>query len=49
MLKALLLQWKKETEGKGMSKDEQIQRMRDLVKSNGELRGNPFFKAVTAL
>ena len=49
LLKALLLQWKEETEGKGLSKDEQVQRMRNLVKGNDELRANPFFKSVTAL
>ena len=49
LLKALLVKWKEETEGKGMSKEEQVQRMRDLVKDDDELRANPFFKAVTAL
>jgi DNA mismatch repair protein MSH2 len=32
-----------------MSKEEQVQRMRDLVKGDEELRANPFFKTVTAL
>jgi DNA mismatch repair ATPase MutS len=49
MLKALLLEWKRETEGKGMSKEEQVLKMRELVKGNGDLMDNPFFKAVTAL
>jgi DNA mismatch repair protein MSH2 len=49
LLKTLLVEWKKETEGKGLSKEEQVSKMRELVKGNPDLLANPFFKAVTAL
>ncbi|KIW03011.1 DNA mismatch repair protein msh-2 [Verruconis gallopava] len=49
MLKALLVDWKKETDGKGLSKEEQILKMKELVKANKDLLANPFFQSVTAL
>ncbi|MDI1485102.1 MAG: MSH2 protein [Ramalina farinacea] len=49
LLKAMLVQWKQETEGKGMSKKDQVQKMRDLVKSNAGLLDNPFFQSIKAL
>ena len=49
LLKEMLVQWKKETEGKGMSKEDQVVKMRALVKGNQKLLENPFFKSVKAL
>ena len=49
LLKAMLVRWKQETEGKGLSKKDQIQKMRDLVKSNAGLLDNPFFQSIRAL
>jgi DNA mismatch repair protein MSH2 len=49
LLKQVLVEWKHATEGKDMSKQEQIQIMRDLLKGNEELMANPFFQGVLAL
>jgi DNA mismatch repair protein MSH2 len=48
-LKDVLVQWKDEVKGGSMSRDEMMQRMRDLVKGDKTLLANPFFKAVEAL
>lgn len=54
LLKEMLLQWKRETQSQGpdetpMSVEEQITRMRELVKGNPQLMANPFFQSVRAL
>lgn len=49
LLKDMLVQWKVETEGKGMSKEDQVTKMRELVKTNQKLLENPFFQSVKAL
>ncbi|KAF2455319.1 muts domain V-domain-containing protein [Lineolata rhizophorae] len=50
LLKGILQKWKREVEGKpGMSKTEQVERMRELVKGEKRLAGNPFFKRLEAL
>ena len=49
MLKEMLVQWKKETEGRGMNTQEQVERMRELVLGNEKLLENPFFQSVKAL
>lgn len=49
MLKEMLLQWKKETEGRNMSKDDQVAKMKELVMGNQKLLENPFFQSVKAL
>jgi DNA mismatch repair protein MSH2 len=49
MLKDVLLQWKEATEGKDLSPQEQVSKMRELVKENQELLDSPFFKGVLAL
>ncbi|KAI9843089.1 MAG: MutS-like protein [Sclerophora amabilis] len=49
MLKELLLQWKSEVEGQGLSVKEMTDRMRSLVDDNEKLRANPFFQSVKAL
>ena len=49
LLKEMLLQWKKETEGLGMTTEDQVSKMKELVMSNQKLLENPFFKSVKAL
>lgn len=49
LLKEMLIQWKAETEGKNMTSQDQIQKMRELVKGNQRLLENPFFQSVKAL
>ncbi|KAE9972889.1 MutS-like protein [Venturia inaequalis] len=49
LLKGVLEKWKAETEGKEMSKKEQIEKMRSLVMGEQELVQNPFFKKLKAL
>ncbi|KAL8909214.1 MAG: hypothetical protein Q9207_000388 [Kuettlingeria erythrocarpa] len=49
MIKEVLARWKTETAGKGMSKQEQTVKMRELVKGNQKLLDNPFFRSVQAL
>ena len=49
MLKQVLKQWKAEVEGKGLSREEQVRKMRELVKENQELLASPFFKEIRAL
>ena len=49
MLKEVLVQWKKETEGKDMSKEDQVSKMKELVMANQKLLENPFFQSVKAL
>ena len=49
LLKALLERWKRECEGQGLSGEEMVGRMRELVLADGRLGENPFFKSVRAL
>lgn len=49
LLKGMLVKWKQETEGKGLSKEEMVQKMRDLVREDTRLVENSFFKSVRAL
>ncbi|MCJ1350316.1 MAG: MutS-like protein [Icmadophila ericetorum] len=49
LLKEMLLQWKRETEGMEMSKEDMVGKMRELVLGNEKLRENSFFKSVLAL
>ena len=49
LLKEMLLQWKKETDGQGMTKEDQIAKMKELVTSNQKLLDNPFFQSIKAL
>ncbi|KAI4181199.1 MAG: hypothetical protein L6R41_006766 [Letrouitia leprolyta] len=49
LLKEMLKRWKEETEGKGMSTQEQVGKMRELVMGNQKLLDNPFFHSVKAL
>ncbi|KAK3687117.1 MSH2 protein [Vermiconidia calcicola] len=49
MLKEVLLKWKEEVEAGQLSKEDQVQRMKDLVMGNEALLANPFFQGVKAL
>ena len=49
LLKEMLVRWKKETEGKGMSKEDMVGKMKELVLGNQKLLENPFFQSVKAL
>ncbi|MCJ1274110.1 MutS-like protein [Puttea exsequens] len=49
LLKEMLVKWKQETEGRALSTDDQVVRMRELVKRNQKLLENPFFQSVKAL
>lgn len=49
LLKEMLVQWKRETEGKGLGREEMVGRMRALVMGNQKLLDNPFFQSIKAL
>ena len=49
LLKDVLKQWKAATEGKGLSTQDQVDKMRQLVRDNKQLLENPFFKSIEAL
>ncbi len=49
LLKEMLVQWKTETEGMGMSTEDQVSKMKELVMGNQKLLENPFFQSVKAL
>ncbi|KAF2195766.1 DNA mismatch repair protein [Zopfia rhizophila CBS 207.26] len=49
LLKEMLVKWKEEVESQGLTKKQQVERMRELVKQNQKLRENGFFKGIQAL
>lgn len=49
MLKKVLVQWKEEVESKGLTKAQQIERMKELVLGEDALMKNTFFKGIQAL
>ncbi|KAH9837442.1 DNA mismatch repair protein msh-2 [Teratosphaeria destructans] len=49
MLKEILMKWKEQVEAEQLGKEEQVQRMKELVKGNEALLANPFFKQIQAL
>ena len=49
MLKEVFVKWKQEVDGKEMSKQEQVDKMKDLIKGNERLLNNAFFSRVKAL
>ena len=49
LLKEILVQWKTETEGMDMSKEDMVRKMKELVMGNQRLLKNPFFQSVKAL
>ena len=49
LLKEMLVQWKAQTQGKNMSRDDQVAKMKELVMGNQRLLENPFFKSIKTL
>ncbi|KAK4664978.1 MSH2 protein [Podospora pseudopauciseta] len=49
LLKDVLVKWKDQVKGGGMTKQEMVERLRELVRSDERLEGNPFFQSVKAL
>lgn len=49
MLKEMLIQWKDEVERQGLTKKQQVEKMRELVQANAELMQNGFFQGIQAL
>lgn len=49
LLKDVLLRWKTECQGKGLTGEEMVGRMGELVKNDERLLSNPFFKSIKAL
>ena len=49
LLKEMLVQWKKETDGRNMSQEDMVSKMKELVMGNQKLLDNPFFQSVKAL
>ncbi|KAF1737124.1 DNA mismatch repair protein msh-2 [Beauveria bassiana] len=49
MLKQLLARWREQVQGKGLSKEEQVARLKALVGEDDKLLANPFFQSVKAL
>jgi DNA mismatch repair protein MSH2/vacuolar protein sorting-associated protein IST1 len=49
LLKQMLAKWKQDVESQGLTKKQQVERMRELVRENEALRNNGFFKGIQAL
>ncbi|KAJ6167015.1 DNA mismatch repair protein msh-2 [Penicillium chermesinum] len=49
LLKGMLVKWKAEIEGKGLSSDQKRQVMRDLVRNDPKLQANKVFQGIKAL
>jgi DNA mismatch repair protein MSH2 len=49
LLKDVLVKWKEACDGKDLSKEEMVSKMRELVKGDEKLLANPFFQSVKAL
>lgn len=49
MLKEILAKWRQQVEAENLTKEQQVQRMKDLVQGNEALLANPFFQSVKAL
>ncbi|GAB7355416.1 hypothetical protein MBLNU459_g5932t1 [Dothideomycetes sp. NU459] len=49
LLKELLVEWKDVVEKGGLSKEEQVAKMKELIMGNEALLANPFFQSVKAL
>ncbi|KGQ10643.1 DNA mismatch repair protein msh-2 [Beauveria bassiana D1-5] len=49
MLKQLLARWREQVQGKELSKEEQVARLKALVGEDDKLLANPFFQSVKAL
>ena len=49
LLKEMLQHWKRETDGRNMSKEDMVSKMKELVRGNDRLLANPFFQSIKAL
>ncbi|KAF2640358.1 DNA mismatch repair protein [Massarina eburnea CBS 473.64] len=49
LLKEILVKWKAEVESQGLTKKQQVEKMKQLVKANQALLDNDFFKSIQAL
>ena len=49
LLKKMLAEWKADVESQGLTKKQQVERMRELVRENQALQNNGFFKGIQAL
>lgn len=49
LLKGLLVRWKAETEGKGLSREDLVGKMRELAMGDRKLLENPFFQSIRSL
>lgn len=49
LLKQMLAQWKEDVESQGLTKKQQVERMKELVRQNQALQANGFFKGIKAL
>jgi DNA mismatch repair protein MSH2 len=49
LLKDVLVKWKAECEGKGLSQEAMVGKMRELVMGDAKLLENPFFQSIKAL
>lgn len=49
LLKDLLVRWKRDTDGQGLSREDMVRRMREMVRADEKLVGNPFFQSIQAL
>ncbi|MCJ1467274.1 MutS-like protein [Pseudocyphellaria aurata] len=49
LLKEMLVRWKAETEDRGMSREDMVAKMKELVLGNQKLLNNPFFTSLKAL
>lgn len=49
LLKEMLAKWKEDVESQGLTKAQQVERMKELVRENSGLRANGFFKGIEAL
>jgi len=49
LLKELLNRWKEECEGRDLSKEEMVGKMKEMVNGDGKLLANPFFQSIKAL
>lgn len=49
LLKEMLVRWKEETGGSGMSKEDMVGKMKELIRGNQNLLENPFFQSLKSL
>lgn len=49
LLKEMLVRWKEETGGSGMSKEDMVGKMKELILGNQKLLENPFFQSMKTL